>query len=218
MPAAERKEQIIEAARTVFVDAGYAGARIQDISREAGVNEAVLYRHFASKDDLFQAAIVAPLGDRVEQLLRLGEGAREALAAQPTLYVTELLTELLRAVSDLAPSLGVVLFTKSDRSGPFYASHVAPAIDRLAQAIEDHDEDWEHRPFSARLVVMMAVGACLMLTADQRLGRKDVDANAIGELAEYLQAALQREPERGPGAAGIMAARAGPGGSTPSRR
>lgn len=211
MPAAERKAQITEAARTVFVDAGYAGARIQDISRAAGVNEAVLYRHFASKDELFQASIVAPLGERVEQLLQLGEGAREALAAQPTAYVTGLLTELLRAVSDLAPSLGVVLFTKSEQSGPFYAAQVAPVIDRLAQAIEDHDQDWEHRPFSARLVVMMAVGACLMLTADERLGRKDVDADAIAELAEYLQAALRPN-------LGITAARPEHEDSRPSPR
>jgi AcrR family transcriptional regulator len=192
MPAAERKAQIIAAAGRVFVDAGFAGARIQDISREAGVNEAVLYRHFASKEELFEAAIAEPLSRRVEGLLQLGEHAGEALAANRDLFFTELLSELLSAVSDLAPMLGVMLFAQGDRSRPFYETHVAPAIDRLAAAIEEHDDEWEHGEFSARLVVIFAVGACLMIAADRRLRHDGTDADAPRQLAQYLQAALER--------------------------
>ena len=38
LSADARREQILDAARGVFLDAGYAGARTQDIATAAGVN------------------------------------------------------------------------------------------------------------------------------------------------------------------------------------
>ncbi|HEV8296370.1 MAG TPA: TetR/AcrR family transcriptional regulator [Acidimicrobiales bacterium] len=43
---------IIESAREVFLQKGYAGARIDDIAEEAGVSRASFYSYFPSKRDL----------------------------------------------------------------------------------------------------------------------------------------------------------------------
>jgi TetR/AcrR family transcriptional repressor of mexJK operon len=51
--------QILEAARTVFLDQGYANASMDAISRASGVSKATLYVHFASKNALFEALITA---------------------------------------------------------------------------------------------------------------------------------------------------------------
>lgn len=50
-----RRERILEAARGCFSREGYAGARVAEIARQAGVNPAVIYRHFAGKRELFDA-------------------------------------------------------------------------------------------------------------------------------------------------------------------
>jgi AcrR family transcriptional regulator len=57
LPAAERREAIVEAALRVFSAGSYAGATTAGIAREAGVSEPILYRHFASKRDLYVACL-----------------------------------------------------------------------------------------------------------------------------------------------------------------
>jgi AcrR family transcriptional regulator len=57
LPAEERRKAILVAALRVFVSTSYAGATTADIAREAGVTEPVLYRHFASKRDLWLACL-----------------------------------------------------------------------------------------------------------------------------------------------------------------
>lgn len=57
LPAAERRRAIVRAALRVFSSTSYAGATTAEIAREAGVSEPVLYRHFASKRDLWVACL-----------------------------------------------------------------------------------------------------------------------------------------------------------------
>ena len=57
LPAAERRRAIVSAALRVFSSTSYAGATTAEIAREAGVSEPVLYRHFASKRDLWIACL-----------------------------------------------------------------------------------------------------------------------------------------------------------------
>src|SRR5438094_8998727 len=48
--------RILDAAHAVFVRRGTAGARMQEIAAEAGVNQALLHYYFRSKDRLSKAA------------------------------------------------------------------------------------------------------------------------------------------------------------------
>lgn len=57
LPAAKRRRAIVEAALRVFSSTSYAGATTAEIAREAGVSEPIIYRHFASKRDLWLACL-----------------------------------------------------------------------------------------------------------------------------------------------------------------
>ncbi len=46
-------QKILEAARGEFADLGLAGARVDRIAERAGVNKAMIYYHFKSKDELY---------------------------------------------------------------------------------------------------------------------------------------------------------------------
>lgn len=48
------ERRILETAKQVFFKKGYAGARMQDIADEAGINKAMLHYYFRSKDKLFE--------------------------------------------------------------------------------------------------------------------------------------------------------------------
>src|SRR5438034_10186123 len=52
----DTEQRILEAAHAVFVRRGTAGARMQEIAAEAGVNQALLHYYFRSKDRLSRAA------------------------------------------------------------------------------------------------------------------------------------------------------------------
>jgi len=47
------ESKILEAARKVFIKKGLAGARMQEIADEAGINKALLHYYFRSKEKLF---------------------------------------------------------------------------------------------------------------------------------------------------------------------
>lgn len=48
------EERILEAARTVFTNKGMAGARMQEVADEAGINKSLLHYYFRSKQKLFE--------------------------------------------------------------------------------------------------------------------------------------------------------------------
>jgi TetR/AcrR family transcriptional regulator len=57
LPAEERKAAVLECACGIFSAGSYRGTTTAEIARQAGVTEPVLYRHFASKRDLYLAVL-----------------------------------------------------------------------------------------------------------------------------------------------------------------
>lgn len=71
LPATERRAGIVDAATRRFADRGFGGTTTAAIAAESGVNEALLFRHFGSKQALYLACVDAAwdrLRERVEQL------------------------------------------------------------------------------------------------------------------------------------------------------
>ena len=75
----ETEEKIFEAAIKVFQRDGFAGARMQEIVDEAGINKSMLHYYFRSKDKLFQEVFKLSLGRVVPNLMKL-------ISSEATLY------------------------------------------------------------------------------------------------------------------------------------
>jgi len=73
LPAPERRAAVVETACRVFAKSSYHGSTTAQIARESGVTEPVLYRHFASKRELYLVC----LGVAWERLRALWEKALE---------------------------------------------------------------------------------------------------------------------------------------------
>jgi AcrR family transcriptional regulator len=71
----ERRRQIIEAATTLFSRKGFRGTTTREIARAVGVSEAMLFKHFATKEELYAAIIEAK--SHVVQLMDTVLGAAE---------------------------------------------------------------------------------------------------------------------------------------------
>ena len=65
-------QDVLVAAVKVFSAKGFDGATIRDIATEAGVQIPMVYRHAASKAELFEQAVVGPLKQLVDECLAEG--------------------------------------------------------------------------------------------------------------------------------------------------
>jgi len=54
---AERRDQLLTAASRAFTRTGFAATSLDDVAVAAGVSRVILYRHFASKAELYRAVL-----------------------------------------------------------------------------------------------------------------------------------------------------------------
>ena len=70
----DRRQQIIAAAMDLFAKKGFRGTTTRDLATQAGVNEAIIFRYFKTKEELYSAIIEHKAGERDlhrEELQRL---------------------------------------------------------------------------------------------------------------------------------------------------
>jgi AcrR family transcriptional regulator len=57
MAGGERREQILQVAMGLFSNRGFRGTTTKEIAHAAGVSEAMVFRHFATKEELYAAIL-----------------------------------------------------------------------------------------------------------------------------------------------------------------
>lgn len=122
LPAAQRREQLLDVAETLFAQQGYAGATTSQIARAAGVTEPIIYRHFKSKRDLF-VALIERTGRRTLELWQRDLSDEDDPAAR-----------LARILADNP------MVSQEGRAGYKVILQAIPEIDEpmIAKAIADH--------------------------------------------------------------------------------
>jgi AcrR family transcriptional regulator len=186
MPAEQRKQHILEAARRAFSKRGdVAGTTIRDIAAEAGISEGIIYRHFESKEDLFFEAAIRPL----HEAFALGEEKMAALVpelpgADRHKLAVAYYREMIEMLADLIPLLGLVLFGDPQHADPFYRDHLLPALDELGRRWADaYRRITGKDEATSRNATLVHFGVALMFALDQR---RSADPPDIDSLAEEL--------------------------------
>jgi len=59
LPSRERRQAIVTAVQGAFADKGFDGTTTRELARAAGVSEALIYKHFPSKESLYVAMLEA---------------------------------------------------------------------------------------------------------------------------------------------------------------
>src|SRR5581483_11692925 len=97
----DRRAQIIEAAREVFLEQGLIATRIKDIAERAGITEPFFYRFFSSKEHLYE--LVGALKEKAAAMtVHAGPFSREQLQAVNAM--------ILEFMEKTVPFLSVALF------------------------------------------------------------------------------------------------------------
>ena len=163
----DTEAKILEAARSVFIRQGTAGARMQEIAAEAGVNQALLHYYFRSKDQLSAAvfgqlasrlfpAVLQVLSDdasldaKIEQIIAI---YHETLTRNPFLpgYI---LSELHHHPERIQTVIGKI-------GGGDPRQALAPVFLRLNEQIKTEVQGGRMRPITAREFVVNLVSLCI---------------------------------------------------------
>lgn len=86
----ERKRSIISAARGLFARKGFHGVSIDEIARAVDVSPAILYRHFKSKQALYDTVLEEFSGLRqsyVDTIVKHGTRFEDALAGMTEVFI-----------------------------------------------------------------------------------------------------------------------------------
>jgi AcrR family transcriptional regulator len=68
---AARRETILRGAATAFAAKGYAATSMEDVAAAAGITKLIVYRHFASKEELYDA-VLERVADRAREVFIAG--------------------------------------------------------------------------------------------------------------------------------------------------
>ncbi len=205
--AGDAEVRILEAARSVFIRRGTAGARMQEIAAEAGVNQALLHYYFRSKDQLagavfqqmasrlFPALLQALMMDASldEKIDRIIEVYHENLTKNPFLpgYVLSELHHHPERIQSLLAKVG-----GNDPRDVF-----PPIFARLAQQIDAEVVAGRMRPIDPRQFVVNLVSLCIFPFAARPMLRAALGLDDDGfarfikqrrkELPQYIRNALR---------------------------
>ncbi|MDR0851569.1 MAG: TetR/AcrR family transcriptional regulator [Clostridiales Family XIII bacterium] len=162
-----RKERILDAAFQIFLENGYARAKMSDIAARAGFGKSTLYEYFASKEEIFEQLLRYKF---VNQYLALGETAERAVddqgnnSASAKLY-TFLSNEidLLIAYSTMDELMPSAMMNPEFRTSPILGKVVKSVLrykfEHLSGWIGDGLESGEFHGVSPNVAAVSVIGA-----------------------------------------------------------
>ena len=181
MPAAERREQLLRTAVSVFAEHGYHATSMNDVAEAAGVTKPVLYQHFSSKRDLF-----------IELLDDIGAELRETIAkatadaAGPRPQIEQGFRAYFSFVEESTDAFRV-LFGSGARRDPEFASFARAVEASIAEAISElivvEGEPVAQRLLLAHSIVGMTEAASRYWLAHDREPDVDQLATQLSQLA-----------------------------------
>jgi AcrR family transcriptional regulator len=201
--AADRREQILDVATRIFARLGFQGAKTREIAQRSGVTEALVFRHFPTKEELYWAVIerkivAAAAVDRMRETLRSGAPDREVLAA----VAAQILER--RASDQTLSRLLIYSALENHRlSERFFRTYVAECYQVLAGYIRRRVEEGVFRPVNPVLAARAFLGMVIYHSWIQELyGAKRYQNFSVQEVSEAFADLWLRGMLEGPGIAG----------------
>jgi TetR/AcrR family transcriptional regulator len=167
MTAAERRAQIINVSKQLFSQKGFNGTTTKEIAQASGISEAMIFCHFASKEDLYTAIIdqrIQEVGDALSD---------EALQAQDDERVFgDLARFILDKTSENPTMLRLLYFSALEGhqlSDIFYANHEIKKVMKLVDYIHLRISEGSFRELDPFLVARAFTGMLYTYVTAQHL-------------------------------------------------
>jgi len=178
----ETVERILRAAAEVFAEAGFTGARVDEIARRAGVNKAMLYYHVGDKKDLYEEVVRSVIVGTAE---RIAEEIRQVDTPEAKLRIY---MRRFAATLDQNPVLPPIMMRELASGGKTLpraaVEGVARVVSLIAGILEEGVEKGAFRPVNPFLVHMLVAGAFIVFKV----------TTPVREQAENIPEEVRRMP------------------------
>jgi AcrR family transcriptional regulator len=185
--AEDRRLQILQVATQLFASRGFEGTTTREIAKRAKVNEAIIFRHFPTKEDLYWAVIEAKCTAKIGlqglmEILDSGEDLR-------TTFVTLAESMLRRREKD--PSLmRLLLFSGLENhrlSQRFFQTYISDYYEKLGEFIQKRVSAGEFRKVNPQLAARGLLGMLVYHSMVQDIfGGSRFQSFDLHEVAENL--------------------------------
>ncbi len=200
MPERETEERILDAAHAVFLRKGTAGARMQEVADEAGVNKALLHYYFRSKDGLALAVFRRALASLLPQVI--GILCSAVPLEEKVRRVVEVETEELRRSPFLPGYVLGELTHHPERVKEAFAAAAGAQLERMGESVltavgrqlREEAEAGRIRSISAEELVLNLFSLVMFPFAGRPLLRVVLGVGEEG-YADLLEERKERLPE-----------------------
>ena len=159
----DRRRQLIHSAVDLFSRHGFSGTRTKDIAAGCGVSEAILFRHFATKEDLYRAIL-----DEQQQ----ESGAAEWLAEMKELagrrddagFIRCLVAQILKSFRENTPFHRLLMFASLDGhalADLFHQSQGWPTFEVMCGYFKLRQKEGAFRNCDAEAAVLFVISAAV---------------------------------------------------------
>jgi TetR/AcrR family transcriptional regulator len=194
LPASERRRRIILAAQEVFARTPLQGARTRQLAKAAEVNQATLFEHFASKEDLFVAAVVQPLLEAMQGMRDRAKSYSGAASVKDLAALTRASCQRhLEAMLRIYPLLAAALFSDPALGRKLYHEQIVPLLKERGEVMRGVVKD----SIDPALLALAAFGAFFAVAMDQAFrGTEDDPAALATQLADLFAFGFARDRGR----------------------
>jgi TetR/AcrR family transcriptional regulator len=199
------QDSLLNAATQVFMESGFAGARVDEIARRAKANKAMIYYHFRSKKGLYRAVLLRLFSATVAEIERLSAEEHDPLERLRALYT---LMARLFAEQPALPHIMMREVLSGGRSMDREAARaLAAIIASVRSALEQGTASGAFRPLDPLLVHIGMLGPLVLYFASRPfrerllpltdLGlRQPAPEALVAHLCDLLERGLTPHPPR----------------------
>lgn len=181
-----RRKEIIEASRPVFIERGYVRTLTKEIAAKAGVSEGTLFSIFASKEEIFLAAVLGPLESFITEMVELAGPVQELPDKARQRVFRQRHREMLDIMSQVVELLGLSYFSDLSLGKHYFEERFSPLFDKWVDAIEGMLEGWQHVDVSPRLVFSIVFGMHYGVALDAAMRGESLDVRQEADrIAQY---------------------------------
>jgi len=152
---------LLESARVLFAERGYAGTSTREIARAASVTEPMIFRHFGSKAKLFEEAVLAPFNTFVSEYIAdwatRPRGAKSRYVEAREFYrgVYEVLSANRRLIHEMIRARAV---GESLTAGTESVPQLGALLEQFEDIIERERDEGGLRPFEPAVITRLMFG------------------------------------------------------------
>jgi AcrR family transcriptional regulator len=171
VPGEERRRLIIESAAQLFSRRGFSGTTTREIARAVGISEATVFKHFATKEDLYTAIIEAKAQTQeiLETVSPVAEGKDDAA------FLRTLAHEMITRTTKDSTLMRLLFFSALEGhtlADLFFRRRVQALDDFLARYIADRVASGAFRTIDPVMAAWNFIGMIIQYLLLQELFRQ----------------------------------------------